>query len=95
MLFPENIQKYDKAIEDFSNVIELGNEVSLATKRYYEDDNENVTRYIEAFKLRGEAYFEKKNYQNAIEDYGRYIQLNPDDLEAVYEKRFAEILAGN
>ena len=38
----------------------------------------------EVFKLRGQEYFLKKRYKEAAADFGKAVELNPDDPDARY-----------
>jgi len=53
--------------------------VELLSKIIIQDINN-----VEAFYNRGTAYFELKQFEQAIQDFNKAIELNPNDAEAYY-----------
>ena len=89
----EKLKNYNKAIEDYTNVIELVPECILAYKKRGEC-NINLKKYKEAIEdydkaielnsdkavfygNRGSAKYSLGNYKEAIEDYDKAIKLKP------------------
>ena len=75
-----------KAIKDYSTVIDLCN-------KQKNTDMINAEEYKQAYRRRGILNLEQKKYTKANSDFEKYLELNLDDKEILYKKKFAEILA--
>ena len=102
-------QKYDaikdftKAIEIDSNKAEYYFQRGLCYEEITSHNEEAIEDFSQAIKLdskkfqiyshRGNAYYKNGNYEQAIVDFEKYLEQNPEDIEVQYDKKFAEILA--
>ena len=107
----EKLKNYNKAIEDYTNVIELVPECILAYKKRGEC-NINLKKYKEAiedydkaielnsdkavfYANRGSAKYSLGNYKEAIEDYDKAIKLNPGKGRYYNERGNTKYSLGN
>ena len=96
----ENMDQPDKALDDFSNAIELDEKnpehylhrgsFYLSRKQYQkaQDDFDEAVRLApasaEAYEGRGRAALETKDYDQAAADYERILALEPRNYEALF-----------
>lgn len=71
-IYSLNENRLDEAITLYSNCIETG--------------ELNQKNLIVAHNDRGNAYGKKKDYQSALIDFNRVIELNADDSDAFYNR---------
>jgi len=84
---------YDKAIDDYSKCIEIAPKVSGFTIDLKVDGFTNTKTHIPSqaaryYNQRGKAYYDKKDYAKAIDDYSEAVKLEPDISE--YESNLAD-----
>ena len=101
----------NKAITDYSKVIELVSDFSIA---YYRRGRaysrkgeanqaiENYTKAIElnpddtdTYRYRGLAYLRKKDFDLAIKDFSKVVELDPDSEGIYYYRGLAYLFKGN
>lgn len=68
------LKDYERAIEDFSKVIEI-----ISNKRTDYLKNQNL---VKAYHFRGLAKFMLTDYNGAIKDFDKVIEINPLSLES-------------
>ena len=67
-----SINEFDKAIIDYSKVIEL--------------EPQDAPNVASAYFNRGNAYRNQKNYEKALNDYGKFIELNPNNSTGYFNR---------
>jgi tetratricopeptide (TPR) repeat protein len=98
----DNKQDYDRAIQDYSEVIRLDPNDARAfyargnAYRDKQDYDRAIQDYNEAIRLdpnhsyvftnRGNVYFYKQDYDRAIQDYNEAIRLDPNYANAFYNR---------
>jgi len=84
--FLENIEKENYDMKNdicfFNNSLVIGNNIL----------QEETIILIKLLKEKADTLYDNKNYEKALKYFEIYLEINPDDTEVKYDKKFAEIL---
>jgi len=75
--------------DDCAQRRDLDLSVRACTEIIERDGREASGRLSTAYKDRGDSYFAKGDYEHAIRDFGRAINLSPDDADAYLKRGMA------
>lgn len=78
-------REFSAALESFNSIIELP----------IEDGPERNLLLVHAYTCRGAAFAEQEQYDDAIDDFSRAIQINPEHSLGYYNRAMAWEAKGN